>query len=109
MVRHFSILIPNGGVVALKDVIPAVDLTLSFGALYFQALKAGAADIFVGATKDTSAAAPISSTNYGFRVDPADTAPPIEILRGSGAALRLGDFSVAGTAGDTLTIFGVED
>jgi len=109
VVRHFAILIPAGGAVDLKSVIAAGDQTIGFGGLYFQALKAAAADIFVGATKDTSAAAPISSTNHGFRVDPADTAPPIEILRGSGAALRLGDFSIAGTAGDTLLIFGVED
>lgn len=109
MVRHFLVVIPAEGSVALKDVIPAQDLTIGFGSLYFQALKAVAADIFVAAIKDTSAANPVSSTNHGFRVDPADTAPPIQIRRGNGAALRLGDFSIAGTAADTLLIFGVED
>lgn len=109
MVRHFVITIPTPaasldldaeGVIADKR-----DLTISFGTFLFQAGKANTADAFVGAKKD----GPVDSSDYGFRLDPGDTAPPIVVRRGQGAALRLGDFAVNGTAGEKVHVLGVED
>jgi len=98
---------------ALTNIDPKA-LTDAFGTLLFQSLKANTNDVLVSAKQDAGlgSAAPMSATVapfYGFRVDPADTAPPIAVRRGQGAALRLGDFAILGTAGETLLIFAVED
>jgi hypothetical protein len=108
MIRHFVVLIPTPAVpVDLATVISEADRSTGFGTLLFQALKANTNDIFVAAKKDAPAGA--TSANHGFRVDSTDAVQPIAIRRGQGAALRLGDFSIAGTAGESLLIFGVED
>ena len=76
----------------------------SFSFLRLEADKANTADAFVGEAGKT-----ISSTEYGSRLDPTDTAAHrvAEFHRNGAGLLRLSDFAAVGTAGEKIAIIGV--
>jgi hypothetical protein len=78
---------------------PAQDVALR--SLTVQAGKANAADAFVGGSG-------LTVTDYGVRVDPADTAPPILLLGGvDGGPIKPSKVFVIGTANEILHFCGV--
>lgn len=64
----------------------------------FQGLKANTNDIFVG---DNGA---ITSASHAFRVDATDTAPALVVGPFEAGPIKLSDFYVLGTNGETLVV-----
>lgn len=101
--RALQVTIPTpAAATQVSSALPAAEraagVSLPCQMISFQALKAVAADIFIG---DTSA---VSSTAHAIRVDPADTAPPIVLAGTDSGSIKLGDFWITGTAGDVLLV-----
>ena len=91
----------TGAAQRLSDAIPLTAITdIPFRTLTFQAGKANTTDVLVGD-------AAISSTLYAFRLDPADTAPPVVVGGYDSGPLKLQDFWVFGTNGEKIHIGGV--
>lgn len=91
-------LVPLGAATPVTDAaFVARDVPLRL--ITFQALKAASTDFFIGDLPT------VSSTIHGFRIDPADTAPPFVLpCSGEGGPMKFSDFYVAGTAGAVLVV-----
>jgi hypothetical protein len=90
---------------AAQSIAQALGLTaaqdIPLAEVQVQAGKANTADTFIGG-------AGVTTTDYGIRVDPGDTAPPIPLLQGCGiATVKPSTVYFIGTAGHLLHFSGV--
>lgn len=74
---------------------------IPFRQLTFQLLTSATGSAFIG---ESSA---MTTSVYGFRVDPADTAPPILLGPFDSGPMKLSDFWALGSAGEVLLISGI--
>ena len=89
---------------AAQAVATALGLTaaqdLPFRTLMVQADKANANDAFIGG-------AAVTTSDYGIRLDPGDTAPAIAIGAYDSGPLKLSKVFVIGTAGEKIHLLGI--
>lgn len=74
--------------------LPLVDVTAQPG-------KANTNDAFLGG-------AGVSTTDYGKRLDPADTQEPYDVCHSGIVSIKPSQIFLVGTAGDIVHIFGVQ-
>lgn len=98
--KHYTVTLAA----AAQSVATALGLTAStdipFRTLTFQAGKANTNDAFVGGSG-------VTTTDYGIRLDPGDTAPPVVVGAYDTGGLKLSDVYVIGTADEKVHILGV--
>lgn len=107
--KAYQLTLPASGVARLSDAfglastvaetdVEFVKRDVPLRVITLQSLKANTNDIFIGDS------ALVSSTVHGFRVDPADTAPPLILGPFESGPIKLSDFYAKGTANDVLVI-----
>ena len=102
-IRHY-VLTLNGSAQRLSSVLtntnPGGPNDEAFRFLTLQSGKANTNDIFVGGST-------VSATDYGMRLDPTDTIPPIDMGHYDAGPVKLSEIYVIGTNNEKLHIFGV--
>jgi hypothetical protein len=86
---------------SIKDALGLTEAqNIPFAGMTVQADKANSNDAFIGG-------AAVSTTAYGMRIDPGDTAPPIPLPSGEGVAtIKPSTVYCIGTAGEKLHFYG---
>ena len=101
--RHYSLTL-NGAIqrlsTALANTAVGGPQDEGYRFLSLQPGKANTNDIFVGGST-------VSATDYGMRLDPGDTAAPIELGSHDGGPIKLSDLYVIGTNAERLHIAGI--